>query len=71
MRSQVMDAQSPKAAEHHRTATLPTKSCGWRGDCRRLNGATITIADGATSGTTTAPASDDVYVVRHGFRDYH
>ncbi|MEZ9665225.1 immunoglobulin-like domain-containing protein, partial [Vibrio cyclitrophicus] len=26
------------------------------------NGATITIADGATSGTTTVPASDDVYV---------
>ncbi|MCW1890439.1 hypothetical protein OK016_19355 [Vibrio chagasii] len=37
------------------------------------NGATITIADGATSGTTTRPAaSDDAYVGgRYGFRDYH
>ncbi|MCW1888837.1 hypothetical protein OK016_00115 [Vibrio chagasii] len=35
------------------------------------NGATITIADGATSGTTTVPASDDGRRRRHGFRDYH
>ncbi|MCW1888827.1 hypothetical protein OK016_00065 [Vibrio chagasii] len=35
------------------------------------NGATITIADGATSGTTTVPASDDVYVGGDTARDYH
>ncbi|MCW1890451.1 hypothetical protein OK016_19415 [Vibrio chagasii] len=34
------------------------------------NGATITIADGATSGTTTVPR-DDIRRRRYGFRDYH
>ncbi|MCW1888836.1 hypothetical protein OK016_00110 [Vibrio chagasii] len=35
------------------------------------NGATITTADGATSGTTTVPASDDVYVGGDTARDHH
>ncbi|MCW1888854.1 hypothetical protein OK016_00200 [Vibrio chagasii] len=36
------------------TATLD-ELCGWRGDGDAAT-ATITIADGATSGTTTVPA---------------
>ncbi|MCW1888826.1 hypothetical protein OK016_00060 [Vibrio chagasii] len=56
------DAPSPKARTSP-TRRHWTKSCGWRGWTVTLsNGATITIADGATSGTTTVPASDDGYV---------
>ncbi|MCW1890426.1 hypothetical protein OK016_19290 [Vibrio chagasii] len=60
--------------EHHLHGETPGRTCGWRGDGDAGNGATITIADGATSGTTTVPASDDVLRPRrrrYGFRDYH
>ncbi|MCW1888868.1 hypothetical protein OK016_00270 [Vibrio chagasii] len=54
--------QSPKARTSPYTATLTNPADG-AVTVTLSNGATITIADGgAISGTTTVPASDDVYV---------
>ncbi|MCW1888833.1 hypothetical protein OK016_00095 [Vibrio chagasii] len=63
--------QSPKARIITYTASTD-ESRGWRGDGDAKQWCNDHYrCDGATSGTTTVPASDDVYVGGDtGFRDY-